>query len=261
MNRFNLKLSFFLLFLCFYFISSAQKKVTVTVHWPSALATKSLEITYGDNSDWTTIKPVMDKTGITISNLVISKFLIINLTIDGVVYNFPFENLYYVIDEPRDIILYPQLEPTRTGLNKFELTKVYEVSDINKEFQLFIKKEENKRIKYLALNGIDSIYFSIYNELILKKLAFITQHKNTYFAFRIFTDEICPISFNRQDSVLDGLMAFYETTFPKEVKLSLEGCEVVKMLHEKFPSMHLNIAASALTAKEGLKQDIHCEEL
>lgn len=245
-----LKLSFLLFFISIYFISTAQKKFSVTIHWPKGLLTKKMGISYGNGIKWTTIEPVIDKNEITITDSFFSKYATISINIDSNNYHFPNYNNFYIAEKPSKIVLYPQPEdPTKEG-KKYATTNAYDVSEIDKSFRLYIDKNDKERINYVETIGLDSTYFSIFQKLILKKLEFITLHKNTYFAFELFKNEVIPISFMKPDSVLDGLMNFYETTFSQEFKQSIEGAQVVQVLHDKWLGTHLNVVAPDFIVKD-----------
>lgn len=251
MNKYILKIGVFIFLGLLHFIGFSQKKFSATIEWPKGLITKKIEIYYNTGIKEIKIEPGMYKNEVTISDSFSSKKATIVIVFDSSNYQLPNYNAFYVSQKKAKISFVANIDSRKKPSVLIKTLNADDLSEISKKYKSFISSEENKRNSYVdSHDALDSGYFSIYQELIIKKLAFIKMHKNSYYAFQLFKNEICPITFPFQDTVLDGLYNFYTTTFNEDLKQSIEGYQIVGTLKNKMIATHENIEAPDFTSTD-----------
>lgn len=238
-----------------------QKKFKAIIKWPAGLETAKMQVFVNNGLKTKTIDPVLNKNELIVSDYFVSKYVTISITINQNNYNLPTYSQFYISEKPATIIFNSELDSLKPCNAIYKTINAYDVGEITKKYNSFIEPLELERETHLQSGGMDSIYFSIFRKLIIKKLEFIKQNSDSYYAFKLFQSEIVPLQFPNQDSIVDTFLDFYTTNFSQDMQDSLEGMEVMKILKSKWIAFHDNIKAPPFTTTDILGNKISLESL
>jgi len=238
-----------------------HKKFKVTVKWPSGLVTDKMQLFINNGNKTESIDPDIVKNEITVSDNFVSKYATISIVISKNNYHLPAYSQFFVSEQPATIIFNSGLDSSKDSSALYTVINALDVNQIAKRFASEMAEVEKEREMYLESNGIDSVYFSIHRKSILKKLEFIKQHHDSYYAFKLFKSEIVPVQFPNQDALMDTFLDFYKATFPEDLRKSREGQEVEKLLESKWIASHDAIKAPKFTTTDILGNKVSLEKL
>jgi thiol-disulfide isomerase/thioredoxin len=236
----------------------AQKKFKTTIKWPDGLVTDKMNVSYYNGVKDTVIEPVIDKNEITISDNFTSKYATISVTLGTNNYRIPVNNKFYVTEKPATIIF----KYSKASDSKYKTTNAYYTGQIDEKYITYIASAKNEFEAHFKMVKMGDLkYYTLLRNLILKKLEFIRQYRNSYYAFQAFKNEIAPIQFATQDSLVDSFMDFYKINIPQDIQNSPEGIELERKLQAKFIVDHDNVKAPEFTAIDILGNTIRLQDL
>lgn len=237
------------LYVAFLFCSigfSQQKKFKVLVKWPSGLQTENMQLYVNNGTKTDAISLDVTKSEIEVSDIFISRYATISILIGDNNCNLPGYSQFYISEEPAMIVFNTTpRDSANSSKAAYETVNAYDVAEVKRLYASYLGGLESEGEMYLQENGMDSIYFSIQRKLILKKLEFIKQNSDSYYAFKLFQSEIVPFQFPNKDDLVDSFLDFYRATFTDEIFNSVEGSEVEKILQSKWVASHDSILAPA----------------
>jgi thiol-disulfide isomerase/thioredoxin len=247
--------------LFFYFSKNYanQNHFNVTLKWSRELLDLKIYINNGIESK--TITPKINDYQITISDIFIGKYAVISVSNSSKNKLFPEYCQFYISRKPATIIFNANEKLSRNSNKKIKLINALDVTQKIKEYNEIFQTQEVEKENYLQKNGLDSIYYSIFRKIIIKKLDYIKKNKNTYFAFKKFESELVPLNFPFQDSLIDSFLSFYSDTFSIELQKSLEGRKVKKKLDDKWIITHDGIKAPEFETIDYLGNKINSKDL
>jgi thiol-disulfide isomerase/thioredoxin len=250
-----------IILLFFYFSKNYanQNHFNVTLKWSRELLDLKIYINNGIESK--TITPKINDYQITISDIFIGKYAVISVSNSSKNKLFPEYCQFYISRKPATIIFNANEKLSRNSNKKIKLINALDVTQKIKEYNEIFQTQEVEKENYLQKNGLDSIYYSIFRKIIIKKLDYIKKNKNTYFAFKKFESELVPLNFPFQDSLIDSFLSFYSDTFSIELQKSLEGRKVKKKLDDKWIITHDGIKAPEFETIDYLGNKINSKDL
>ena len=188
-----------IILLFFYFSKNYanQNHFNVTLKWSRELVDLKIYINNGIESK--TITPKINDYQITISDIFIGKYAAISVSNSSKHKLFPEYCQFYISRKPATIIFNANEKLSRNSNKKIKLINALDVTQKIKEYNEIFQTQEVEKENYLQKNGLDSIYYSIFRKIIIKKLHYIKKNKNTYFAFKKFESELVPLNFPFQD--------------------------------------------------------------
>lgn len=250
-----------IILLFFYFSKNYanQNHFNVTLKWSRELVDLKIYINNGIESK--TITPKINDYQITISDIFIGKYAVISVSNSSKNKLFPEYCQFYISRKPATIIFNANEKLSRNSNKKIKLINALDVTQKIKEYNEIFQTQEVEKENYLQKNGLDSIYYSIFRKIIIKKLHYIKKNKNTYFAFKKFESELVPLNFPFQDSLIDSFLSFYSDTFSIELQKSLEGKKVKKKLDDKWIITHDGIKAPEFETIDYLGNKINSKDL
>lgn len=250
-----------IILLFFYFSKNYanQNHFNVTLKWSRELLDLKIYINNGIESK--TITPKINDYQITISDIFIGKYAVISVSNSSKNKLFPEYCQFYISRKPATIIFNANEKLSRNSNKKIKLINALNVTQKIKEYNEIFQTQEVEKENYLQKNGLDSIYYSIFRKIIIKKLDYIKKNKNTYFAFKKFESELVPLNFPFQDSLIDSFLSFYSDTFSIELQKSLEGKKVKKKLDDKWIITHDGIKAPEFETIDYLGNKINSKDL
>lgn len=250
-----------IILLFFYFSKNYanQNHFNVTLKWSRELVDLKIYINNGIESK--TITPKINDYQITISDIFIGKYAVISVSNSSKNKLFPEYCQFYISRKPATIIFNANEKLSRNSNKKIKLINALDVTQKIKEYNEIFQTQEVEKENYLQKNGLDSIYYSIFRKIIIKKLDYIKKNKNTYFAFKKFESELVPLNFPFQDSLIDSFLSFYSDTFSIELQKSLEGRKVKKKLDDKWIITHDGIKAPEFETIDYLGNKINSKDL
>lgn len=218
----------------------AQKIFSVSIHLPKQLINQRIELSYDNGKTEKTIPHISHSDTITISDSFYSKFVSIKIRIDSNSFNLPHYNTFFVSDKPASITV------TTNSLQQFKLINAYDVRKMGEnKLNTFAADEESAVADFYSKPPAENdSTWGVKNEILIKKLIdkkldFIKQNKNLYYSFWLFRKDIAPNIFTDPDS----LFHFYNTTFASSLRRTLEGKEVMEILHGRKISISENMMA------------------
>src|SRR5690606_4595550 len=150
----------------------------LTVRWPpSSLSTEKIQIFINNGLTTETVEPDFNENKIVISDTFISKYVTVSITVGENSYNLPAYSQFYVAEEPATLIFTSKFSNADESAMEIKATNAYDVKEISDRYASFIGELERKRDEYLKTNSLDSSYFTLFRELVLKKLEFISQNR------------------------------------------------------------------------------------
>lgn len=228
-----------------------QNRFNVTLNWSKE--TVDLKIYVNNGIESKTILPNINSFQITISDAFVSKYAIVSISMSSKDQLLPEYFQFYISKKNATINLNVN--------NKIKIINAIDVTHKVKEYNAIFQPLEVDQDKYAQNNQLDSIYFYNFRKIIIKKLDYIKNNKNSYFAFRKFETEIAPLQFAEKDSLVDSLLNFYKKTFSVTLQKSFEGKKVEKILKDKMIQQATLIKAPKIETVDYLGNKINSDYL
>lgn len=219
-----------LIFIFCFYNSSAQKKFSVKIKFPSNVNNKYLTLHYDNGKDrYVAIKPNFVNNEITVSGVYFSKYA--TIFIDYADGKYGFNSAFWLINKPSSIQFLNKKDGTNNPINNFKLINAYSHSTMGEEkLAAYCFKEDKDFIDFITKNQMnDSLVLIAFEKAKVrnkKVIEFVENHGSLYYSFWLFRNRVM---FD-PDASPDSLLKIYTTVFPVSLKNSYEGKVIVKYL-------------------------------
>ncbi len=225
--KFCYLLFFVLLSICFEV--NAQKKFTIKLQFSKYTDNTSIQLKYDNGREEIHVQPVLKNNSIVITDIFYSKYATILISYSQGNYNY--NDSFWVSDKPSTIIFLNNSKDE--PFKKYKLTNAYNIKYMGEEkFVKFMATEDKDFFDFITKNGAnmnDSLVQIAFKKGAIRskrKVEFIKENGNLYYAFWLFRKEVAFC-----DTSIATLMDIYDKTFPDSFKKSVEGAEITKILN------------------------------
>lgn len=226
-SKFSHLLFWVLLSICFEV--NAQKKFTVKLQFSKYTDISSIQLKYDNGREEIKIQPIIKNNSIVITDIFYSKYATVLISYSHGNYNY--DNSFWVTNKPSTIIFLNNSKDE--PFKRYKLTNAYDIKYMGEEkYAKFMAVEDKDFFDFITINGAnmnDSLVQIAFKKGAVRskrKLEFVKENGNLYYAFWLFRKEV---AFG--DTSINTLMEIYQKTFPSNFKNSIEGNEIVKLLN------------------------------
>lgn len=226
----------FVLFFVLTHFCSGQKKIELTVQFPSNIDYSKISIHYDNGQSEKRIDPILNNNTFLFSDSCYSRYATISFCYpdstekDGI----PCVS-FFINEKPAMISFYHDSHLNTNPFRKFKSLNAISFSDMGEtEFSKFVAAE-SKDAKSFYISNKDSFsqnekLLTTLNEKLEKvskrELEFIKTNASSYYSLWFFSHDLAGRRFLKADS----LLRFYNQVFPDSLKHTYEGSEIIKKL-------------------------------
>jgi thiol-disulfide isomerase/thioredoxin len=231
----------------------AQKTFNVTIHLDSTIDAKKISCSYDNGKTRITVRDTFINNILNLKGNYFSDLasLSISYAVSG---SGSYSNEFFITKKPAQINLFynPQSKDSPIKYILHNATPVYDTSS-NKILSALMKYRLNEaqalsnlwRKHGHEMNSNDSIQLlhkALIKTLNEKTILFLKEHKNEYFSFWYFRNQVflSSLSFFKNDTAyLNNLIVSMNSIFPKKYSRSAEGMEMIKLINEIINPVNL----------------------
>lgn len=262
------RILYFIILIIHSFNIQGQKKFNIEIIVSPQIVLNKLGIEYDNGKKIIKVAPSFSNTKIVITDSFYSKYATLILTYPDT--NNVFFNNRFFISDKQAVIEFLSNKNSPSKKNPLMSLKAINVIEIDrsigaKKFASYAKLEFEDIKKFLSTHANEigdndslKILFDIKaKKLNDKKLIFIKKNKKLYYSFWIFRTEIVPLLSYKPP---DLLLQIFNTVFPNNLKKSIEGYEVKKILQGRAYAKN-GFPAPDFRAKDFSGRDIYFGDL